>query len=481
MRWLNLIIIIMCLICVNFCIEIQIVAKERSPGCNPVPENTFVILKVATNTVWDKCHWFRSNSANSTLDDFENIVTVCKQFPQQNAPPEVKLACLNNDTLQLLSAEANTGELIKSTHLSGGSAKDKQSCSLHISEIDAAMDNGFWNVAVSFSAQNATAETRDYASFQIVTNQQNDLTVLTTTAATDSSNSINAHVNSTVGQKVSLVCKSSNGSPRPRSFQWQIDDTFTFYGNWHAVLYPMQYNESNSVSQVLEVEPPSVGTFLVKCTSDQDGFYTTTANLTLSVTENDNGNGTAVLSTTWIIVISVSCGLLLIVIAVILIAFFCGICCFRKTGNEPKSGSNAKDVPVLSPPPPSTHRQMSNNNYQYDDNKNGNTQTIELNNSALQRKSESRPDVLATRSSREENYRSQRYYDPPTQRSREYGYNYDNNGYMTSPKRYPVTDFDRDSKMPEKSPPRLPPSTMENRQNMSQRSNASGQNAGVLV
>ena len=43
---------------------------------------------------------------------------------------------------------------------------------------------------------------------------------------------------------------------------------------------------------------------------------------------------------------------------------------------------------------------MSNNNYQYDDNKNGNIQTIELNNSALQRKSESRPDVLATRSSR---------------------------------------------------------------------------------
>ena len=30
-------------------------------------------------------------------------------------------------------------------------------------------------------------------------------------------------------------------------FEWQIDDTFTFYGNWHAVLYPMQYNESNSV------------------------------------------------------------------------------------------------------------------------------------------------------------------------------------------------------------------------------------------
>ena len=32
--------------------------------------------------------------------------------------------------------------------------------------------------------------------------------------------------------------------------------------------------------------------------------------------------------------------------------------------------------------------------------RNGNIQTIELNNSALQRKSESRPDVLATRSSR---------------------------------------------------------------------------------
>ena len=45
-----------------------------------------------------------------------------------------------------------------------------------------------------------------------------------------------------------------------------------------------------------KVEAPSTGPFLVDCTSDQNGYYSTTANLTLSVTEGggDNGNGTAV-------------------------------------------------------------------------------------------------------------------------------------------------------------------------------------------
>ena len=43
-----------------------------------------------------------------------------------------------------------------------------------------------------------------------------------------------------------------------------------------------------------KVEVPSTGTFLVNCTSDQNGYYSTTANLTLSVTEGGGGNGTAV-------------------------------------------------------------------------------------------------------------------------------------------------------------------------------------------
>ena len=43
-----------------------------------------------------------------------------------------------------------------------------------------------------------------------------------------------------------------------------------------------------------KVEAPSTGTFLVNCTSDQNGYYSTTANLTLSVTEGGGGNGTAV-------------------------------------------------------------------------------------------------------------------------------------------------------------------------------------------
>ena len=79
-------------------------------------------------------------------------------------------------------------------------------------------------------------------------------------------------------------------------FEWRIDDTFSFYGNWHAVLYPMQYDdEDNIVSQGLEVESPSTGSFLIECTSHQDGFYSTTANLTLNVTGGGNGNGTAVI------------------------------------------------------------------------------------------------------------------------------------------------------------------------------------------
>ena len=144
---------------------------------------------MATNFVWDKCHWFRSQVADSTLDD-PDIITVCKQFPQQNS--EVILSCQNNDTLPgggAAEAAAQQPE-IKSTHLSGGSAKDKQSCSLHISEIDAAVDNGFWNVAVSVHSTSPNATTMDYASFQIVTNQQNDLTLATTNSSNPGPSSI---------------------------------------------------------------------------------------------------------------------------------------------------------------------------------------------------------------------------------------------------------------------------------------------------
>ena len=48
MQWLKLITIILGLTCVAYSIEI--VAKERSPGCNPVPENDEVILKVTIHT-----------------------------------------------------------------------------------------------------------------------------------------------------------------------------------------------------------------------------------------------------------------------------------------------------------------------------------------------------------------------------------------------------------------------------------------------
>ena len=75
-----------------------------------------------------------------------------------------------------------------------------------------------------------------------------------------------------------------------------------------------------------------------------------------------------VLSTTWIIVISVSCGLVLILIAICLIAFFCGMCCFKKP--EPKRSTDVPD-----PPPP---RQMTNNNYQRNQNYDNNTQVLML-------------------------------------------------------------------------------------------------------
>ena len=67
------------------------------------------------------------------------------------------------------------------------------------------------------------------------------------------------------------------------------------------------------------------------------------------------------------------------------------MCCFKKPGNEPKKVSkgdnNKDDIDV-----PKFPQQMTNNNFE---NKN-NVQSIELN--QQQRKSESRPDVLATRS-----------------------------------------------------------------------------------
>ena len=70
---------------------------------------------MATSIVWDKCHWYRSQKANQTLDDTENCLdctTVCKQFPQQN--PVGDLTCQNNDTLQSTAEEL----LIKSVRVS---------------------------------------------------------------------------------------------------------------------------------------------------------------------------------------------------------------------------------------------------------------------------------------------------------------------------------------------------------------------------
>ena len=64
-----------------------------------------------------------------------------------------------------------------------------------------------------------------------------------------------------------------------------------------------------------------------------------------------------------------SCGLVLILIAICLIAFFCGMCCFKKP--EPKRSTT--DVP--DPPPP---RQMNNNDYQRNQNYDNNTQVLTL-------------------------------------------------------------------------------------------------------
>ena len=113
------------------------------------------------------------------------------------------------------------------------------------------------------------------------------------------------------------------------SFEWRIDDTASFYVNWQAVVYPMHYyGNTSAVSQVLDIVPPASGEFSVQCSSNQDGVYSTTTNLTLRVEE---GPSKWVLSTEWIIAISVSCGILLIVIIVVIFAFICGLCCFKKS------------------------------------------------------------------------------------------------------------------------------------------------------
>ena len=78
-------------------------------------------------------------------------------------------------------------------------------------------------------------------------------------------------------------------------FNWSIIDEsaithYDFYRDWHAILFPMQFSESN-VSQVLEVQPPNPGSFVLQCQSDQSGYYESKVNLTLKISDSgDNGS-----------------------------------------------------------------------------------------------------------------------------------------------------------------------------------------------
>ncbi len=155
---------------------------------------------MAIDAKWDTCFWYRSDKANSTLDS-GNTDIVCKQFADADS---------DQDTQGSFSCNNNT--LIKSTFLSGGPRSEKQSCELHISNIDSDMDNGFWNVEISHrTPQNATLDTAN-AFFELTTNRQDELGLTTNNYTTT-----NSSVDVNLEDKILLECRSRNGVPRTKA------------------------------------------------------------------------------------------------------------------------------------------------------------------------------------------------------------------------------------------------------------------------
>ena len=70
-------------------------------------------------------------------------------------------------------------------------------------------------------------------------------------------------------------------------FEWLIDGSNTFYDDWQAILYPLEDDVAdNVVKQMLNLAPPSDGSYDVECISYQtfqDATITQGANVTFEV------------------------------------------------------------------------------------------------------------------------------------------------------------------------------------------------------
>ena len=70
-------------------------------------------------------------------------------------------------------------------------------------------------------------------------------------------------------------------------FEWRIDGSNDFYEDWQAILYPLQDDVAdNVVKQMLNLAPPSDGSYDVECISYQtfqDATITQGANVTFEV------------------------------------------------------------------------------------------------------------------------------------------------------------------------------------------------------
>ena len=73
-------------------------------------------------------------------------------------------------------------------------------------------------------------------------------------------------------------------------FEWLIDGSNTFYDDWQAILYPLEDDVAdNVVKQMLNLAPPSDGSYDVECISSQtfqDATITQGANLTFQVSSS---------------------------------------------------------------------------------------------------------------------------------------------------------------------------------------------------
>ena len=163
-----------------------------------------------TDSKWDICVWYHSETSNSS-DDPGPIV--CKQLMDSGVGDQ--LICNADANGTMVAGPINPGP--KSSNLIGGLKENKQTCELFISNIQS-WDFGYWNVLV-LTQTNDTK--KNFASFQITPNQRD---VIALTGPTDVK----------VDQRVALQCISADGLPRPFKYYYLLFP-FSFFVCAHAI------------------------------------------------------------------------------------------------------------------------------------------------------------------------------------------------------------------------------------------------------